>query len=440
MVGHSDYAFVIDQAGHMRQELDFDPGPGTAATKSSFAAELADAAQQAAGALMNTPAPGRRRWPWPPRCSPPAAAAPPRPRAARGPARPAPPSLATSLVTAAGTWAVAVMGGSAAQHNNFWQLFMRPAGSSAWKLVTPPGVADNGGLVLADAGAQSLVTGFRPSQYLTYTPLTVTRDGGQAWSSAGPLDAALANAPDALAAAPGSGHLLALLTSGTVKLAAPATPDGQPWPRQRSLAATAGGQALRPAGLTAAAFTRLGMPVLGWHAAAAREPPASSPPPAAPGRPPGPPLPAALARQHDHRAPAHPDGQRRAALLAAGTGLQPACSPPGPLTTAATGPCHRRSGSNGSTLTASIVRTRRHHGDRAGPATARSPSPAPQPRGAHSLHSQQEPRHWLQAQAGEIDALAVHRTKLTIWQLATGSSAWKTTQAITVPIQFGSSS
>jgi cytochrome oxidase Cu insertion factor (SCO1/SenC/PrrC family) len=46
MVGHGDYAFVIDQNGHLRQELDFDPGPGTPATRSSFAAELTDAAQQ----------------------------------------------------------------------------------------------------------------------------------------------------------------------------------------------------------------------------------------------------------------------------------------------------------------------------------------------------------------------------------------------------------
>jgi len=37
--------------------------------------------------------------------------------------------LATALVTPAGTWAVAVMGGSVASHNNFWQLFIRPVGS-----------------------------------------------------------------------------------------------------------------------------------------------------------------------------------------------------------------------------------------------------------------------------------------------------------------------
>jgi cytochrome oxidase Cu insertion factor (SCO1/SenC/PrrC family) len=49
MIGHGDYAFVIDQVGHMRQELSFDTGPGTQATKSSFAAELTDAARQLLG-------------------------------------------------------------------------------------------------------------------------------------------------------------------------------------------------------------------------------------------------------------------------------------------------------------------------------------------------------------------------------------------------------
>ena len=45
MVAHSDIAFVIDRSGHMRQELDADPGPGTASTKSSFAVLLAGAAR-----------------------------------------------------------------------------------------------------------------------------------------------------------------------------------------------------------------------------------------------------------------------------------------------------------------------------------------------------------------------------------------------------------
>jgi cytochrome oxidase Cu insertion factor (SCO1/SenC/PrrC family) len=44
MIAHSDLAYVIDQRGYTRTELNFDPGPGTASTQSSFAAELSSAA------------------------------------------------------------------------------------------------------------------------------------------------------------------------------------------------------------------------------------------------------------------------------------------------------------------------------------------------------------------------------------------------------------
>ena len=47
MVGHPDVAFVIDGAGRVREELNTDPGPGTTATKSSFAVLLAGAARRA---------------------------------------------------------------------------------------------------------------------------------------------------------------------------------------------------------------------------------------------------------------------------------------------------------------------------------------------------------------------------------------------------------
>jgi cytochrome oxidase Cu insertion factor (SCO1/SenC/PrrC family) len=49
MVDHGDIAYVIDRAGRVRTELNFDPGPGTSATRSSFAAELAGAATAAMG-------------------------------------------------------------------------------------------------------------------------------------------------------------------------------------------------------------------------------------------------------------------------------------------------------------------------------------------------------------------------------------------------------
>jgi cytochrome oxidase Cu insertion factor (SCO1/SenC/PrrC family) len=47
MIAHSDLAYVIDGAGNTTRELNFDPGPGTQTTKSSFAAELSSYAQQA---------------------------------------------------------------------------------------------------------------------------------------------------------------------------------------------------------------------------------------------------------------------------------------------------------------------------------------------------------------------------------------------------------
>ena len=47
MISHPDIAYVIDQAGQVRAELNTDPGPGTTATKSSFAVLLAGAARNA---------------------------------------------------------------------------------------------------------------------------------------------------------------------------------------------------------------------------------------------------------------------------------------------------------------------------------------------------------------------------------------------------------
>jgi cytochrome oxidase Cu insertion factor (SCO1/SenC/PrrC family) len=47
MIGHSDVAYVIDGRGHTRTEFDFNPGPGTASTESSFSVELSSAAEQA---------------------------------------------------------------------------------------------------------------------------------------------------------------------------------------------------------------------------------------------------------------------------------------------------------------------------------------------------------------------------------------------------------
>jgi cytochrome oxidase Cu insertion factor (SCO1/SenC/PrrC family) len=49
MIAHSDVAYVIDPAGRTRRELNFDPGPGTSSSQSSFAGELSTAARQVLG-------------------------------------------------------------------------------------------------------------------------------------------------------------------------------------------------------------------------------------------------------------------------------------------------------------------------------------------------------------------------------------------------------
>jgi hypothetical protein len=136
---------------------------------------------------------------------------------------PVTPQLTTSVATgSAASWSILVMGGSAASENNFWQLFVRPAGSAKWTLATPPGVADNGGLVMAPARGGSLDVGIRPSQSLDFSPLATTADGGKTWSP-GVLDAGLADVPDSLAVASGDGQQFALLSDGAIDQASAGT-------------------------------------------------------------------------------------------------------------------------------------------------------------------------------------------------------------------------
>jgi hypothetical protein len=361
-------------------------------------------------------------------------ASPPAPAPPANAAAPASPLLNTSLDTGAGTWAAVMMGGSAASYNNFWQLFIRPAGSTRWKLVTPPGTADNGGLVLAGSGGQALVTGFRPSQTLTYTPLIQTSNGGQAWSSLNPLDAALASTPDALAIKPGSGELLAL-TAGAVQQATPGYTTWTTLASRKALAATAPGRRCGLQALTAAAFSPSGIPMLAgpcarpgitgiftqadgtWQAA-------------------GPAVPSALAGQQITVVRLTRTGQDLAALLTAGSGSSVSLlaarsadgshwtlSPPLPLHgTALT------SASFGPADTAAIITGNR--GEVITGAGARWQPLPPLPAGTAAL---------APGPGGAADALAVHRGTLTVWQLAPGGTSWARAQVINVPIPYGSS-
>jgi len=345
-------------------------------------------------------------------------------------------SLATSLATATGTWAVAVLGGSAASHNNFWQLFVRPAGARRWRLATPPGVASNGGLVLAGLASGAVLAGFRPSQDLSYSPLATTKDNGKAWTPS-LLDAGLADVAGALAADPASGRLLALLTGGTAEISGS---GGTAWTRlasRHTLAASAPGRRCGLGGLTAAAFSPSGTPLLAascvrprtagifayadgaWHST-------------------GPALPASYARQSVTTLQLTTTGRTITALLAAGSesaarvlaawsadgGTHWNLSPPLPLRGA-----RPTSASFGPGGAVAVVMTGGHAESITSTAGSWRPLPALPARTATLAPSP----------SGGWDALAVHRAKLAIWRLANGTGAWASTQAIKIPIAFGSS-
>ncbi len=175
------------------------------------------------------------------------------------------PPLVTSLTVPGGpSWAIVKMG-SSAQHNDFWQLVTRAAGAAKWALATPPGVADNGGLVATPLGGPALLAGVNPSQDLRFSPLASTRDGGTHWTP-GLLPAGLATVPSALAAGRG-GKVIALTGRGVAELSAPGRAGWTRLTSLASLAATPAGRSCGLTGLTAAAFTAAGAPMLAGQCA-----------------------------------------------------------------------------------------------------------------------------------------------------------------------------
>jgi hypothetical protein len=160
--------------------------------------------------------------------------------------------LATSITVAGTTWVSLPMGDLGQVDNTFWQLFVRRAGGSRFALATPPGVADNGGLVSASAGGGSLVAGFETSQLLGFSPLASTTDAGRVWSPS-TLAEPLAAEPDALAST--GGRTFALVGRRATSIVAGRT-GGSTWSpvvSLRALAATAAGAACGLTDLTAIA-------------------------------------------------------------------------------------------------------------------------------------------------------------------------------------------
>ena len=338
--------------------------------------------------------------------------------------------LATSLVTAQGTWAIAVMGGSATLRDNFWQLFVRPAGASSWSLVTPPGVADNGGLVAAGgARGTSLLVGVRPSQHLTFSPLAMSGDAGNNWTP-GLLNAALADVPSAIAVG-ASGQALALLQDGSIEQAptTAAATAGQ-WSQLTTpdaLAASAAGRRCRLVAVNAVSFGQNDIPMAAgscqrrgvagvfadvggtWQAA-------------------GPTLPAGLGGDQVQVLGLSRTSGGDVALLLAGTDLQAAWSDGTRWTVSAPVPAAGGVVASGFVPGGGVWVLLSGGQALAVAGTGGSWRVLPPvPAGTVTLAPG----------TGGYDALAVSGSRLTVWRLA--ASAWAKVQVINVPIEYGSS-
>ena len=358
--------------------------------------------------------------------------------------------LATSLAQAGGrAWAIVAMGGSAADDNSFWEVFTRPLGSSQWALVTPPGVADNGGLVAAvPSAAQGLDVAVRPSQNLTFSPLALTGNGGKTWHT-GLVEASVAAVPDALAL--GGARMLVLLGDGAIDQAAT---SGTAWPSASAawtrlaapgaIAGSAAGRDCHVTALTAVSLTAAGTPLVG--ASCARPGVTGIFTPAGDGwQAAGPALPGTLASQPVKvlRLTAG-DGAGTMALLQSGTGdsasLLAAWSADGTHWTVSpplglNGAQVLSSGAGLGATAAWVLLSGGRAATIAGPTApsaagaAWRPLPAP-PHGTAVL---------APGPGGALDALAVSGgSALTVFRLTAG--AWQQTQAISVPVQLGSSS
>ncbi len=349
------------------------------------------------------------------------------------------PTVSVPLATSEGgtglpSWAVVEMGGSSATYNNFWELFVRPAGSAQWKLATPLGVASNGGLAIASTGP-GLVAGFQPSQDLTFSPLATAPSSAAAWSQANaPVSPGLASVPDALAAGP-AGQVLALTHTGEVLLGAH---EGTAWTRLatlRSIASSAAGRSCGLTALTAVGFTPSGAPLAGG--ACAR--PGSSGifllqqgPPAAVGLPlsGGPVTVLGLAREAAGRTMALLEhGSGRAATIVAAW-LATTAPAFGTVSAAApTGGGAPRSLAMWSNGSAGLVLGDGRAEAIAGPGASWRVLPT-LPGKAATL---------ALGPAGQLEALVAQGDSLSVWQLPAAGTAWGQVQHINVNVPYGSS-
>ena len=346
--------------------------------------------------------------------------------------------LVTSASTAQATWAVLPMGAQSGP-NEFWQLFLLPAGASRWSLATPPDVATNGAIALAGLSGHALVIGIHPSLYLTYSPVSDSDNAGYTWTSAQPAPG-LASVPDSLAATPGGTDMLSLDRAGQAQSG---RASGTAWSTvatAASLAATPAGRACGLDSLTAVAFTQEGTPLLGGNCTHpgvagifARTSPDGGAWVAT-----GPALPGALSGQPVRVLRLTDTGQQQVVVLQAGTGAAATLlaawrSGTGPWTSspslslAGASVLSSSFGSDGAVAVVlssgrgAVVTAPRDQWQRTPPVPAGQGVTLAQPPG------------------GGLQALTTQGGEFTAWRLPPGATAWTKAQTMSVPIQYGSS-
>jgi hypothetical protein len=334
-------------------------------------------------------------------------------------------SLATSLSTVKESWAVVPVSANPA----FWEVLVRPAKSATWRLVTPPGVADNSGLVAATT-ASSLTVAVRPSQDLLFSPLASTTDAGSTWSTTGPLSAGVAASPGALAAS--GSQLLAVLDDGAI---AASSDGGVSW---RTIAKP-GAIAASPAGKTCGTVTisSVSFGITGGEALAAGS------------------CGTAGTTAIFSRSLLSPAGEwQRVGLPVSGPLLRLFAAGTA-LVRAKTGLTTLRGGAGGWTASAPLPVTGKviASGELAEPASAAADGTWVLLPGGQAATIGGQGKQWLQLPPtpaatsmlasgpdGAVDALAVSGATLTIWRLVPAATVWTKIQTIAVPIQYGSSS
>jgi hypothetical protein len=348
--------------------------------------------------------------------------------------------LDTTLPTGSALLAVVPMGLLGDRLNTFWQLFSRPAGTTRWVLVTPPGVADNGGLVVS-SGAGATLAGIEPSQDLSFSPVAASTDGGTSWSP-GLLPAGLVAVPDAISTSVGDSLALVRTRGGEVLESRGDVSTWSTLVSRDTIASSTVGRSCGVGGLTAVALDSSGGALVGttcassgsvgifgrvdgaWQLVGPRLEPRTT-----------------AARTTVARL-VEVNGEIEGLVAVrdgSGTSLVGVARASGGTWTDSTALALRvgsRVASTGVTATGGFVVLL------SGPARSQALEVESGPGGAwHALPAPPPGTATVAVgTGGEVDALVVAATVLTDWRLDAPTGTWSKIGTVTVPIQFGSSS